>query len=163
MPRKPLTAETAITVHVTLEHEPGVTYWALADRLERLVRSMPYRAATGRPKVVNLACQRGHQLALPLDIAGDPIVISWATAARGVLLSLAAGGDEFTADQLLAIVGPPDPDHEANGANSGIGTVFGRASREGLIEAVGVKPSAQPKRRGGMIRVWRGTAAAAAS
>ena len=67
----------------------------------------------------------------------------------------------FTADDLtdngrVAI----DPDHSPNGKQSGIGSLIQWAARERLISWTGhVVKSQAPKRKGGMIRVWAGTAA----
>lgn len=70
-------------------------------------------------------------------------------------------GGTFTADDLtsagdIAI----DASHAPNGAQSGIGTVFNKAARRKLIEFTGdIKGSAAQHRKGGMIRIWRGTEA----
>jgi hypothetical protein len=82
---------------------------------------------------------------------------TWRQRAWTVLLDLAASGDEFTADDVLDRAGHPDDRHEANGANSAIGSLFRRAHKERLIMPTGrVVRSRQPKRKGGMIQVWVG-------
>lgn len=63
--------------------------------------------------------------------------------------------DDLTADGIIAI----DPSHRANGAQSGIGALFRWAAAERLIEWTGaVVKSKAPKRKGGAIRIWTGTA-----
>jgi hypothetical protein len=75
------------------------------------------------------------------------------------LAELILDGDPFTADDVtyngrFAL----DQSHSANGAQSGIGAMFQRASRERLIEFTGdVVKSKAKHRKGGVIRVWRGT------
>lgn len=81
--------------------------------------------------------------------------MSWINQAEDAMRQLIAGGEPFSADDLLARVGSPDAEHAANGRNSTIGSLFGRYSAGGLIVAVGVAASQAPTRRGGMIRVWQ--------
>ncbi len=76
--------------------------------------------------------------------------------ARAQLEVLAASGRPFTADDLHEAVKHPDASHSANGRNNLIGSVFREAHHAGVIEPVGVVPSRQAHRKGGMIRVWRG-------
>jgi hypothetical protein len=85
----------------------------------------------------------------------------WAEDAWAALLALARTGEPFTADDLIARVGVPDEAHTPNSRPSRVGPIFARAARQGLIETDGtVRNSAQPHRRGGAQRVWRGTALA---
>lgn len=63
----------------------------------------------------------------------------------------------FTSDDTRRLSGDPDPDHQANGANNVIGADFRKAHKLGLIVPVGYTQSKEPKRKGGMIRQWRGT------
>jgi hypothetical protein len=53
-----------------------------------------------------------------------------------------------------------DADHKANGKQSGIGSFFRTMAAQGVIVSTGqaVKSKA-PKRKGGMIQVWKVTAA----
>lgn len=83
-------------------------------------------------------------------------VATWADCADAALIILAGSGREFDSDDLIAAVGHPDPSHGANGGNSAIGSAFQRASRRGVIVAVGVRKSTQPHRKGGMVRIWHG-------
>ena len=82
--------------------------------------------------------------------------MTWNDRARQAIKHLASTGEQFDADDLILAVGHPDSEHEANNRNNAIGAIFGTASKEGLIEAVGVKRSEQPHRKGGMVRVWQG-------
>jgi hypothetical protein len=75
------------------------------------------------------------------------------------LAELIVSGRSFTADDVTANgVFTLDPMHSPNGTQSGIGAMFQRASRERLIEWTGeVVKSRAKHRKGGAIRVWRGT------
>jgi hypothetical protein len=77
------------------------------------------------------------------------------------LAELVADGVDFTADDVTANgTVTLDGDHSANGEQNGIGGLFNRASRRGLIEFTGaIARSKAPHRKGGTIRVWRGTSA----
>lgn len=84
-------------------------------------------------------------------------VAMWIEEAKCALRLLIDSGKEFTADDVVDLVGGyPDGHHDRNGRNNAMGAVFTWARTEGLIEAVGVAKSRQPHRRGGMIRVWEG-------
>ncbi len=82
---------------------------------------------------------------------------TWRVEAQRALAVLAASGQKFTADDLVAQVGMPDNGHKPNGRNNAIGSVFGEATSEKLIVAVGVTRSTTPTRKGGMVRIWQGT------
>jgi hypothetical protein len=71
---------------------------------------------------------------------------------------LAGTGEEFTADDVVAMSGSPDETHQPNSRNSSIGSAFRHARSEGIIRQTGryVK-STQPHRKGGVIAVWVGT------
>lgn len=74
----------------------------------------------------------------------------WSDHARRALAELVATGNDFTADDLIALVGT----HAPNGTNNTIGSVIGAARKRGEIVAVGTVKSTQPRRRGGMVRLW---------
>jgi hypothetical protein len=81
----------------------------------------------------------------------------WRQRALVALDELARSGDEFDSDDLIARVGVPDERHHHNGRNSAIGSVFRECHARGLIEPTGgVRQSRQPRRKGGLIRLWRG-------
>lgn len=82
---------------------------------------------------------------------------TWKEAADEALRELAATGDQFSADDLVERIGPPDLTRTPNGRNNSIGAVFSRARHAGLIEVVGYTRSTTPTRKGGLIRVWKGT------
>jgi hypothetical protein len=75
------------------------------------------------------------------------------------LAGLILQGGPFTADDVTeagALV--IDGQHTPNGKQSGIGSLFNQAARRGLIYFTGnVVRSEAPHRKGGAIRVWRGT------
>ena len=78
----------------------------------------------------------------------------WLDCARRAATELARRGQDFTADDLTGL-GVPDPDHPARW-----GSLFSALKREGIITLVDFRASAKPTRNGGVVRVWRGTAAA---
>lgn len=77
----------------------------------------------------------------------------WRDGAMRAVRHLARTGREFTADDVRHL-GVPEPDH----ANRW-GGVFLSASRDGVIECVGVRRSARTPRHASLTRVWRGVAA----
>jgi hypothetical protein len=83
---------------------------------------------------------------------------SWRSWARYKLEELAETGEPFTSDDLMERAGVPDPDHQANGAMNQVGALFREAAGRGLIVSDGrVVKSRQPHRKGGAVRVWRGS------
>lgn len=82
---------------------------------------------------------------------------AWTRRAETELIALAATGRPFTADDLLARVGPPDPGHAPNGRNSAVGSLFAQWHHRHHIEIVGFAQSTTPSRKGGLIRIWRGS------
>jgi len=80
----------------------------------------------------------------------------WRCRALAEIARLAASREPFTADELYGAVGHPDQAHTPNGANNLIGSVFREAKQMGLIEPIGFRPSQQPHRKGGIVRIWRG-------
>lgn len=84
--------------------------------------------------------------------------MTWRQKALGALETLAASGMAFTSDNLIALVGLPDEDHEPNARNNAVGSVFREAAAAGLIVSDGrLVQSRQPHRKGGAVRVWRGS------
>ena len=84
--------------------------------------------------------------------------MTWRARALAAGIMLADTGQPFTSDDIIDRVGPPDPDHTANGANNTVGSIFRQLANDGVIETDGrVVRSRQPHRKGGAIRVWRGT------
>lgn len=84
---------------------------------------------------------------------------TWRAKAYPVLRDLAAPGPGhgFYSDDLVALVGWPDPAHPANSVNGAVGALFRSAGAQGLIRKTGrVRASRQPRRRGGMIQEWEG-------
>ena len=76
------------------------------------------------------------------------------------LADLILAGEPFTADDVtqagtLTAAG----DHAPNASQNSIGSLFNSASRKGWISFTGdTRQSAAPHRKGGLIRVWTGTA-----
>ena len=81
-------------------------------------------------------------------IAGA-LASAWRVKAAQAMASLAASGEEFSADDLVAIAGePPVPNM--------LGAVFLAASRADQINAVGFTQAARPSARARVQRTWRG-------
>ena len=75
------------------------------------------------------------------------------------LAALIASGEPFSADDLtMSGQVTADEFHTPNGKRSSIGSLFSAKRKAGLIEPTGaVVNSTAPHRKGGLIRVWRGT------
>lgn len=80
----------------------------------------------------------------------------WRLAALAEIRRLAGTGELFTSDEVLDAVGHPDMSHTPNGGNNLVGSVIREAKQAGLIESIGFRPSQQPHRKGGVVRIWRG-------
>lgn len=75
---------------------------------------------------------------------------TWRAYARHELEVLARTGLDFTADDLVKVIGAPDHPNR-------IGAAFLSARKAQIIEPTGtVVPSTTPSRHGGVVRVWRG-------
>ena len=85
--------------------------------------------------------------------------MSWREEAIEAGKTLARSGDPYTADDLIEAVGLPDEHHSPNGRNNAVGSIFRELKASGWIEEVGTARSRQPKRKGGLILVWKGTPA----
>lgn len=77
------------------------------------------------------------------------------------LAQLILAGFPFTADDVTANGAVAlDAGHGPNGRQNGIGSLFNRAARRGLIAFTGeVVRSEAPHRKGGAIRRWQATEA----
>jgi len=84
----------------------------------------------------------GRQVALDFDRA-------WGEAAAETLEQLAADGLEFTADDLLQLVGQPS-------SPGAVGGVFKKAAKADLLHCVGVTTSQRISRHEGLQQVWVG-------
>lgn len=74
----------------------------------------------------------------------------WFTEARNVIRAYAFLGCEFTAEDVVRVLGkPPSPNL--------MGAAFLVASEARLIQMTGTKRSTTKSRKGGLIRVWAGT------
>lgn len=82
--------------------------------------------------------------------------MTWGERATAALAVLAAKHEDFSADDLLELVGPPDVSRAPNGRNNAVGVVFSRAAHAGQIVVVGYTKSSTPTRKGGLVRLWRG-------
>lgn len=77
-------------------------------------------------------------------------VKDWKADALNVIADLAKSGATFNADTLRArgIAEPPHPNQW--------GSVFGTASRRGLIAKADYSTSTRKSRHGGFLHAWRG-------
>jgi hypothetical protein len=102
--------------------------WAALDR---------YRAG-----IIQATQEAGQQASLSF-------AREWADVAWDELVHLARSGRHFSADDVIAEVGPaPSP--------SAVGALFRQASRNGLITCVGTTTSQRISRHGGLTRLWVG-------
>jgi hypothetical protein len=105
-----------------------------------------------RREVSNLDRYRGSITRATRE-AGEQAALSfareWADVGWDALVDLARSGRHFSADDLVAEVGPaPSP--------GAIGALIRQASRTGLIEAIGYQTSKRVSRHDGLQRVWVG-------
>ena len=87
------------------------------------------------------------------DTGADSALVSaglWLDLARGAIAYLAASGRHFTADDVRRLAGEPPSDNA-------LGAVLLAASKRHEIVTVGFDRSKRVTRRGGMVRVWKGT------
>lgn len=75
----------------------------------------------------------------------------WIRTALQAVRALAKTGQEFQAYDLVEIYAIPEPDHPNRW-----GALLTRASRDGLIVAVGAAPSRRPATARSLTRTWRG-------
>lgn len=85
-----------------------------------------------------------------MEIAYYASDIAWSKAAEQAIRDLAASGDEFTAEDVRAIVGAPFGSHNAMGSR------FGHAAKTGVIRRIGSRQSTRPEAAGRWLAVWRG-------
>jgi len=79
----------------------------------------------------------------------------WSIEARLALLQLAKSGKEFTADDLIQLVGLPAGSEAING-NNAVGALFRYHHRLGTIKHKGFTASSRPGNHGRHVRVWVG-------
>lgn len=101
-----------------------------------------------------------EQLALfdAREAAGEPsdqLDPGWRRQALGAIGRLARNRGHFSVDDVRRVVGEPASPYQW-------GPIFLTAQRNGLIEAVDVRPSGSPARHAGLVHVWRGRASAGA-
>lgn len=75
----------------------------------------------------------------------------WKSRCDEALAGLAVTGDDFTSDEVHALVGEP-PNHV-----NALGARFSAAVTAGLITQVGTRRSTRPESHGRHVRIWRGT------
>lgn len=76
--------------------------------------------------------------------------VPWKVRALGIVEDLAESGVTFTADTLRER-GLPEPEH-----HNQWGSVFGTASRRGIIAKADYSSSQRKSRHGGFLHAWRG-------
>ena len=91
-----------------------------------------------------------------IQAAEDHADDRWRLLAQQSLARFIATGRPFTTDELWAELDDLDAEtHEPRA----LGAIIRRASRDGLITAVGYQPSTRSECHGRPIRVWRSTVA----
>lgn len=93
---------------------------------------------------------------IPQGYGGAGLTTTWRGKADAAMEVLVQGNDPFWADHLRNLVGDPDSTSAPNGRNNAIGSVFAAWHSAGRIEPVGTTQSKNPKRKGGLVRTWRG-------
>lgn len=83
--------------------------------------------------------------------ADSEALISWRDAAEIALARLAAEGREFSADDVVAEVGPPP-----EGRHNALGGLFLAARHSGFIHHVGYRQGSRPSAHARIQRTWRG-------
>lgn len=97
----------------------------------------------------------GQQLALAgMTLADQAASDDWKDRWDAAIVALAAMGEEFCADDVREIAGPPTDHPNACGAR------FQAAARSGLIRPVGYRKSARDVLHAHPIALWVGTAKA---
>lgn len=86
-------------------------------------------------------------------VEGHPGDAPWRAAADREMDRLARSGEPFTAEDLIAAIGPPERENA-------VGARIGSWSRRGLIESIGYQKAAHPDAHARRILTWRGTAKA---
>lgn len=77
----------------------------------------------------------------------------WRSCAEQAVEVLAASGQVFSADDIRGdLFGLEEPRHPSHW-----GALLSAASKAGTIEPAGFAISTSPSRRGGVLRLWRGT------
>jgi hypothetical protein len=83
---------------------------------------------------------------------GDALSLAlWRSAARASLTKLAHRGWEFSADDLVADIGPPPI-----GRHNALGGLFLWAVREGLVRPAGFHAAQRPSAHARIQRTWIG-------
>jgi hypothetical protein len=91
-----------------------------------------------------------------LDEVAERANREWREVTRRAIEFLAGRGQEFTADDVWALIEPIGvTTHEPNA----MGAMFNHARRDGLIESDGIyRPSTRRNAHRRMVRVWRAAA-----
>lgn len=80
----------------------------------------------------------------------------WREQARTTILRLAASGERFTSEDVVARIGLPTGDAGAN-RNNAVGAVFAAASRRGWITRVDYVKAKRAALHAAVVAVWIGT------
>lgn len=85
-----------------------------------------------------------------MELVKSHTPLSYRDQFERVLKALAASGDEFTSEDVTAVVGQP-PNHPNT-----VGALFNAAARRGLITKRGYRKSVRPRSHCHCIAVWAG-------
>jgi len=98
----------------------------------------------------------GEQLKFEGMALASDAVPDWYDQAWTVLLGLAAKGDPFTSEDVVAVVGLPRGDVSTN-KNNAVGALISSAARKHIIHKVGYRNSKRPALHAAALAVWVGS------
>lgn len=126
---------------------PSLVPGLVLARCQRCGKQTPHRKVDRDPQPVAAEGDRRREEGIAKVEAAEP---RWREAAIAWIKRIAAGGAEFTADDLTRRIGVPTH-------RNAVGAVFAQASRQGLIEQVGWRRAAgRASQQGRRLAVWRG-------
>lgn len=111
---------------------------------ERFEQPMLFDPATGK-------ALRDEGADRALNAGGDDMD-DWRCAAKTALARLSDEDREFSADDVIAVVGPPP-----EGRHNAVGGLFLWARQSGFINQVGYRQGSRPSAHARIQRTWRGT------
>ena len=86
--------------------------------------------------------------------AAEAVDPGWWSAASTQVHFLAASGEPFTVEDVIAKVGLPNA-IEIN-ANNSVGALISRLARKGVIEGIGYTKASRAESHSRAIRLWKG-------
>jgi alpha/beta superfamily hydrolase len=78
----------------------------------------------------------------------------WAEAARACIEWLADQGQPFTSEDVVALIGLPDPSATGSNRNNAVGAVIAGAARRGVIRRVGYRNANRELLHAAVVAEW---------